>query len=112
MTIDIQMRAACYWPVAEKWVTTQSFSFLRDHSARFDPTQLNSVAEILSTVRTGRLAENSLVTDGNKKPIKIATDTNEFQIGMSGQNNNCNKNDFEKKLRDPKRKIKAKNKGP
>ena len=26
--------------------------------------------------------------------------------------NNCNKNDFEKKLRDPKRKIKAKKKEP
>jgi len=47
-----------------------------------------------------------------KKQIKIPTDTNEFQIGMSRQNKNCNKNDFEKKLRDPKRKIKAKNKEP
>jgi len=26
---------------AISWVTTQSFSFLRDHSARFDPTQLS-----------------------------------------------------------------------
>ena len=47
-----------------------------------------------------------------KKPITRTTNTNEFQIGMSRQNNNCNKNNFEKKLRDPKRKIKAKNKGP
>ena len=48
----------------------------------------------------------------HRRPIKITTDPNEFQIGMSKRNSNCNKNYFEKNLRDPKRKIKAKNEGP
>jgi len=53
-----------------------------------------------------------LYPSDEQKPIKIATDTNKFQIGMSRQTITATKNDFEKKLRDPKRKIKAKNKGP
>ena len=56
-------------------------------------------------------SENSVVPHHKRRPIKITTDTNEFQIGMSRLNNNCNKNDFEKNLRDPKRKIKTKKEG-
>jgi len=56
-------------------------------------------------------SENSVVPHQKRRPIKITTDTNEFQIGMSRLNNNCNKNDFEKNLRDPKRKIKTKKEG-
>ena len=57
-----------------------------------------------------QFSQSLLYHTDKQKPIKITTDTNEFQIGMSRQNNNSNKkNDFEKKLRDLKRKIKAKN---
>jgi len=54
----------------------------------------------------------SVIPHQKRRPIKITTDTNELQIGMSRRNNNCNKNDLEKNLRDPKQKIKTKNEGP
>jgi len=56
---------------------------------------------------------NSVIPHQKRRPIKITTDTNEFQIGMSRRKTiTATKNDFEKNLRDPKRKIKTKNEGP